>query len=533
MPVPLRLKGQGASPGYARGTAHVPPRARAPSTATVSSGKDRERLLLAVDNAVSALRSLAEGSDLESAAILEFQIEMLRDPAILEPSLARIREGESAAFAWASAMDDYIRGFEAADDEHIRAHGGDMLDIKNQVLRSLNGEAPPDFPRGSVFVGRDIAPSVFLAHDWTGGGAVVLEGGSVASHVAILARSRGVPMVVGVGDVTIDHGTELFVHGDEGYVHGVDDADETPAVYTLTEPDSSQKQDEPSEACETADGVAVTLRANIDHPNELRGLSPRLFDGIGLLRTEYLFPTSAELADEERQEHIYRETLIWAQGRPVTIRLFDFGADKPLPGTQVDLSSYLGLRGIRLLLARPELLRTQARALMRAAPAGRLRVLVPMVTSPAEVEETARIFTEEAATLSERRIDHAISPLGIMVEVPAAALMPEAFRQATFFSFGTNDLAQYIGAAARDSAEVSHLHEASREATLRLLRHTVPLALATGKPVSICGDLTADPSALPDLLACGFREFSMAPARMPLVRKTLSGLNTGGGKARG
>ena len=531
MPDPLRLKGQGASPGCARGIAHVMPQARTAHAATASTGRDRERLLLAVDATVGALRSLAAGSDLESGTILEFQIEMLRDPAILEPSLARIEIGESAGFAWASAMDDYIRGFEASDDEHIRARSSDMLDIKNQVLRALNGEAPPDFPRGSIFVGRDIAPSVFLAHDWTGGGAVVLYGGSVASHVAMLARSRGVPMVVGVGEATIVGGTEIFVDGGEGDVHAIDDALAEPAKIGRTEP-RSREQDMPLVNCATADGVPITLRANIDHPAELRELSPELFEGIGLLRTEYLIPTAALLADEERQQQIYREALTWAGDQPVTIRLFDFGADKPLPGSQIDLSSYLGLRGIRLLLTRPQLLRMQARALMRAAPAGRLRVLIPMITSPAELEATAVIFTEEAEALASQGIEHAIPPLGIMLEVPAAALMPEAFERAAFFSFGTNDLAQYLGASARDSAAVSNLHEAARVATLRFLRHTVPLALATEKPVGICGDLAADPLALPELLACGFREFSMPPARMPLVREALSRLNADGSKAR-
>ncbi len=531
MPDPLRLKGQGASPGCARGVAHVMPQARTAHAATSPRGRDRERLLLAVDETVGALRSLAAGSDLESGTILEFQIEMLRDPAILEPSLARIEIGESADFAWASAMDDYIRGFEASDDEHIRARSSDMLDIKNQVLRALNGEAPPDFPRGSIFVGRDIAPSVFLAHDWTGGGAVVLYGGSVASHVAMLARSRGVPMVVGVGEATIVSGTVLFVDGGEGDVHGIDDALAEPAKAGRAEP-RSRDQDMPPGSCETADGVPITLRANIDHPAELLGLSPKLFEGIGLLRTEYLVPTAAQFEDEERQQQIYREALAWAGEQPVTIRLFDFGADKPLPGSQIDPSSYLGLRGIRLLLTRPQLLRMQARALMRAAPAGRLRVLVPMVTSPAELGATAAIFAEEAEALAGQGIEHAIPPLGIMLEVPAAALMPDAFERAAFFSFGTNDLAQYLGASARDSAAVSNLHEAARMATLRFLRHTVPLALATEKPVGICGDLAADPLALPELLACGFREFSMPPARMPLVRDALSGLNADGSKTR-
>lgn len=530
MPEPLRLQGQGASAGHARGIAHVLPGTRASKAVDLPTRRDREKLLVAVHDTVAALRALADSSDLQSGTILEFQIEMLMDPAIVEPSLTRIRLGESAAVAWGHAMDDYIHGFEASDDEHIRARSSDMLDIKNQVMHALNGEAPPDFPRGSVFVGPDIAPSVFLSHDWTGGGAIVLYGGSIASHVAMLARSRGVPMVVGVGEIVIESGRVLNVNGSEGFVD--DDAgSKLEAINgTQTKPFPSGHTIPP--VCRTADGVTITLRANIDHPAELRGLSPQGFEGIGLFRTEFLVSNPAQLLDEERQVQIYSETLSWAQGKPVTIRLFDFGADKPLPGTDIDPSSHLGLRGIRLLLARPELLRVQARAMMRAASSGQLRVLLPMVTAPSELEETIAIFTQEAAALGSRGVECTVPPVGMMIEVPAAALNPDAFRQASFFSFGTNDLAQYLGATARDSASVSHLHEVSNAATLRYLRLTAPLAEATKKPLSVCGDLATDSRALPELLACGFREFSMPPARMPLVREALSELNADGSKAR-
>lgn len=536
MPEALRLKGQGASPGIARGPAYVMAPEDGRARGIRANGSDAARLAEAVDRAVEDLRDLAGRSDLESAAILEFQIEMLRDPALLEPSLERIHRGAEAGMAWAATMDAYVASFEEAEDEHIRARGADMMDIRQQVLRALHGERPPDFPQGSILVGRDIAPSLFLSHDWSRGGGIALFGGSVASHVATLARSRGVPMVVGVPSAEIETGMELVVDGDDGMV---EDGSAVPASALAVGRASGIPVPigEPAVAADefplsTADGTRLTLQANIDHPSELRLLSPSNVDGIGLFRTEYLMASPADLADEERQVEIYTEMLAWAGGLPVTIRLLDFGADKPPPGEATDPASFLGLRGIRLLLARPDMLRTQVRALLRAAPAGRLRVLLPMVTAPSEVEQTRAVIAEEAARLSARGVSHAMPPLGLMVEVPAAALMPEAFA-AEFFSFGTNDLAQYLSASARDNAAVSPLYAAARAAVLRFLAMTVPLVAATGRSVGICGDLAGDPTALPALLSCGFRDFSMAPRRMTLARAALSRLNADGSEARG
>lgn len=536
MPGALRLKGQGASPGSARGPAHVMAPEEGRAGEAHASGGDAARLADAVERAVEHLRALAGRSDLESAAILEFQIEMLRDPALLEPSLERIQRGAEAGMAWAATMDAYIASFEEAEDEHVRARGADMLDIRQQVLRALHGERPPDFPDGSILVGRDIAPSLFLSHDWSRGGGIVLFGGSVASHVATLARSRGVPMVVGVPKAAIETGMELVVDGDEGTV---EDGSRAPspasgADRAFAMPKSNGRPvvaPDERELC-TVDGIRLTLQANIDHPSELRHLSPSETDGIGLFRTEYLMDCAADLADEDRQAEIYAEMLVWAGHRPVTIRLLDFGADKPPPGEHKDPTSFLGLRGIRLLLARPDVLRTQVRALLRAAPVGNLRVLLPMVTAPSELEQARVVFAQEAARLKDRGVPHAMPPLGLMVEVPAAALIPEAF-DAAFFSFGTNDLAQYLSASARDNTAVSPLYAASHPALLRFLEMTVPEVVKTGKPVGICGDLAGDPAAFPALLSCGFREFSMAPRRMVLARAALSRLNADGSEARG
>ena len=514
MPEALELKGQGASPGVARGPAHPVAAAgtRLPRPAT-DPAAEAEALRAAIADAVAALRALVEKSDLESAAIMEFQVEMLLDPMMTEPVLARIRGGLDAASSWTLALDDYIAGFAGAEDEPVRARAADLLDIRDRVLAALSGEEWPDFPAGSVFVGPDIAPSHFLTHDWSRGGGIVLFDGSAASHVAMLARSRAVPMVVGTGAAPIAPGTPVVVDGAEGRVRVGSDL-----VFV---PETEEAVGFPA-VNRTADGVTVGVFANVNHPSELATLDPARVDGIGLLRSEFLIARRSDLLDEERQCAAYRTALAWAKGRPVTIRLLDFGGDKPLPG-ETGTSSPLGSRGVRLLLSRPEMLRTQVRALLRASADGDLRIMLSMVTVPEEVDAVRVVVVKEAAALAV-----AVPPVGMMVEVPAAALTLERFANADFFSFGTNDRAQFLAAAARDDAAVAGLHEAAAPAVTALVKLALE-KIGDGRPVSICGDMAGEPRHLPGLLSAGLRAFSMAPARLAAFRARLAGLTVGEG----
>ena len=526
MPEALRLIGESASPGIAFGPAHVAPPQGGPRGAVRTPQAEQEALRAAIEMAVAELRELMQAADRQSAGILEFQIEMLLDPMIVAPASERIAAGAGAAFAWVAALDDYIQGFARSDDEHIRARAGDMTDIRNQVLRALNGEERPDFPPGAVFVGRDIVPSQFLSHDWTKGGAILLFQGSTASHVAMLARSRSVPMVVGTGAAAIAEGTGITVDGGEGLA--IVGAEGVSSYQRSARGDGKRLAEErPALADRTADGVAVSVYANINHPSDLLGLDPEEVRGIGLLRSEFLVSGPADLFDEERQVDLYRQALVWAGGHPVTIRLMDFGGDKPVPGEPPDPASGLGRRGIRLLLARPEILRVQARALLRAGDAGNLRVMLPMVTEPSEIDETRRILAEEAESLARRGIIVTMPPVGMMVEVPVAAIMLDGFDNADFFSIGTNDLAQYLSAAARDDADVASLYKRSAPAVLRLVTSIVSSASAMGKPIAICGDMAADPASLPALLSAGLRHFSMPPVEFAVFRHHLGLLRSG------
>ncbi|MBX4975205.1 phosphoenolpyruvate--protein phosphotransferase [Rhizobium lentis] len=520
MAEPLRLKAKSASPGIASGPAFLAEEPKAASAPGNAGGYGA--LEKAIDISIGELERLAEGADAESRDIIDFQIEVLRDPSIAEATGARMQADENVVFAWVATLDAYIDELEAADEEQMRARAIDILDIKNRVLGALAGTPVADFPPGSIFVGKDMEPSRFLAHDWSKGGGIALFAGSTAGHVALLARAKSVPMVVGTGRFSATDGDPVGVDGDAGAVilkaGGMLIPPLAPAGDIKAESDELR----------TADGVPILISININDPAEIDALDPATA-GVGLMRSEFSVTSIADAASEERQLAIYRRVLEQAGERPVIIRMLDIGGDKPLAGFEDLPALEPGLRGIRLLLARPEIARVQARALLRAAVFGKLSVMLPMVTFPDEIDRMRELFREEAEKLGRRSLLHRMPPLGMMVEVPSAALMLETFASAAFFSFGTNDLTQYLAASARDGNEADAGKAAP--AVLRLIEQAVKLA--GDKPVSICGDMAGDPRYLPGLLAAGLRHFSVAPARRPAIRSAITGLNADGTRAAG
>lgn len=510
MAAPRDLRGRPAAPGRALGAVHRAEERPVPSPGT--EGEDaRAALEAAVALAVHELKELSDRSDAESAGILDFQIELLLDGELLIPALERIARGEGAALAFAAAMNAHMDTIAGGGDA-FALRAADLADLKSRVLDALAGRARADFPQGAIYVGRDMPPSLFLAHDWSGGGAIALISGSAASHVAMLARSRGVPMVVGLGTLPVESGDRLLVDGSEGVVR-LD-----PEERLLSPPPSVVAIPAPS----TGGVPSAQLFANIDTLADLDALDPAQVDGIGLVRTEFLLPSAAEALDEECHLARYRRILDRLAGRPVTLRMLDVGGDKALPGlVEGNPASVLGERGVRFLIAHPDLARLQARALLRAAAFGPVSVLLPMVTLPSELAAMARLFDEEAARLERQGIAFARPPLGIMVEVPAVALTLDMFTDAAFFSVGTNDLMQYLAAAARDNPAVAHLYAGAETAMFRLLEHIATTARGLGRPVSLCGDIAGDTGALGRLVGMGLRDLSVAPSRLPALRAAL------------
>ncbi|NIA69245.1 phosphoenolpyruvate--protein phosphotransferase [Pelagibius litoralis] len=532
------FRGKPAAPGLATGTLvfldeATNRQAETSDAAPGSPDEEARRLREAIAASGEDLTALMSSLDEQSAGIIEFQIAMLEDDVLVEPALASIGAGQGAGVAWRGALDEQIADYEAAEDEYFRARSADLRDLRDRVLRHLGGGLQAQAILGGVVLaGRDVTPSRFLETDWSRGGGLALRQGSPSSHVAMLARARGVPMVVGLGDIELSDESEVLLDGDSGLLIVDPDAGARAAFAERQEAARNTRESEDefrSKPAVTRDGTPVSVMINVADPDELDALDPSHCDGIGLVRSEFLFHGAGGLPDEERQYLAYRRILTWAAGKPVIIRTLDAGGDKPIAGlTAPDESNpFLGLRGLRLSLARPEVFRVQLRALGRVALQGNLKIMLPMVTRPEEIAQAKRLYAEALASLRAEGTDCAEAPLGMMVEVPAAAIAPELFGEAAFFSVGSNDLTQYVTAAGRDIAAVADLNDTLHPAVLKLIRSLVEGAAAMGREVSLCGDAGGEPAQIPALLRCGLRSLSVAPRALGRTKATIATTDLG------
>jgi phosphotransferase system enzyme I (PtsI) len=522
----LRFTGIPASAGYAEGPVFDLDRAPRAYVGTGLPEAEKTALESAVGAALDRLASLIGTLDGETAEILEFQIAMLEDDALTGPAFAAVAGGLSADLAWQQALDTEIAGYETSNQDYFRARAADMRDIRDQVLEALRGDKPAAAPPGAILYGDDIAPTRFLETDWSFGGGIALRSGSSASHVAMLARARGVPMVVGLGSAVVDIAGIALLDAEYGSIvlrpskAEIEEFRKSSASF-LTRRDKAQGY--LSRPAVTKLGTPVRVQVNIAEPSDIDAIEVASCDGVGLMRTEFLFCEASGLPDEETQYQAYRKVLEWAGDKSVTIRTVDAGGDKPVAGFTVEETNpFLGVRGIRLSLARPEIFRVQARALLRAAVHGNLKVMFPMVAIPEEYTRAAALFTEESDLLATAGVAQKMPPLGIMVEVPSAAIAPEAFANAAFFSIGSNDLTQYVMAAARDNFAVAHLGLVSNPAVLRLIASVADFGRARQIPVSLCGDAGGDPAAIPSLLQAGLRDLSVSPAQLAMAKAAIA-----------
>jgi phosphotransferase system enzyme I (PtsI) len=522
------LRGRPAAPGIILG-----PLIRLGATveqrrSTGDAQEERRALTMAIAAAIDDLGDLrARAGDAESGAMLDFQIAMLEDDSLKAPALEAIDSGTAAGPAWSTALAAQIADYEAAEDEYFRARASDLRDLRDRVLGRLVGAAPRRLrPDGAVLLADDIAPSVFLETDWSAGGGLALTAGSPTSHVAILARARGIPMVVGLDGATFDGHREILIDGGSGVAILSPNESERRAAETRRRTEAVQAGRDAAwlgAPAVTADGMRIAVMLNIADPAELATLDPAHSDGIGLVRTEFLCRTHGAVFDETAQYEAYRRIVAWAAGRPVTIRTLDAGADKPIPGFTIDDESnpFLGVRGIRLSLARPDALSVQLRALVRAAALGPLKIMLPMVTVPRELAEASRLLDAALAEVAERGQPARRPPLGIMVEVPAAALDIASFA-AEFFSIGSNDLTQYVTACSRDNGSLAALNDPRNPAVMRLIAEVARHGARAGVEISLCGDAGGEADMIPDLLAAGLRTLSVAPSALARTKATIA-----------
>jgi phosphotransferase system enzyme I (PtsI) len=488
----------------------------------------------AIDTASGQIAELAAIAGGEAAQILEFQVALLEDEDFIEEIFAAIGEGDAADVAWRSALDAQIADYNSAEDEYLKARSSDLADLRDRVIMILRGGGGQAvrIPGGAVVCADDLPPSRFLEIDWSGGGGLALLRGSPTSHVAMLARARGIPMVVQLGAVP-ELGATALLDG-EGATLELDPNSEQLRLF-----EKRREIHRKSRASARAilrrptalwRGERIKLFINIQHVDDLAHADGQYADGIGLMRTEFLLTERGGLPDEEAQFAAYDAVLRWAGQRPVTIRTFDAGGDKPVPGFTLDgeANPFLGIRGLRLCLARPEIFAVQLRALARAAVRGNLKVMFPMVTSADELEAGRKLFADIVQRLQADGIAAMLPELGIMVEVPAAALAVSSFK-ASFFSIGSNDLAQYVLACDRSNGALAPLMDPLHPAVLELIARTAEHGRRAGISVSLCGDMASDPRCLPALLNCGLRELSVTTSALAQIKQTIDRLGSGGG----
>ncbi len=523
----VEIRGKPASEGIFTGPVVTFDVACLTSRPARDAALERSELDSAIGAAISAITMLAAKNKGAAADILEFQIAMLQDHALKAQALAAVDQGSSAADAWWATLETEIAGYVNSADENFSARAADLKDIRDRVMRALAGETKMPMQSGSIFVGDDLPPTLFLETDWSQGGAIALKGGSSSSHVAMLARSRGVPMVIDLGEAWPGTYERAIVDGTAGLVLASPSSEIIAAYAKRSAKDAEHRGADRQFLMRPArrrDGTHVDVQLNIASVEELGQINPASCDGIGLMRSEFRFRDGVALPNEDEQYRAYRKMLEWAEGRPVTIRTLDVGGDKPLRGltSEGKKNSFLGLRGIRLLLARPEVFRTQLKALARAAIHGNLKIMLPMVTLPRELEQSAVLLDQCVSELQDEGKACSRPPLGIMVEVPAVAIAPELFAKAAFFSIGTNDLTQFVMASSRDETTAADLQDTAHPAIARLIAGVTAYGRANDIPVSLCGDMASVPEHLLLLMEAGVTSLSVAPAALARVKSALS-----------
>ncbi|WP_164491822.1 phosphoenolpyruvate--protein phosphotransferase [Staphylospora marina] len=530
------LQGVGAASGTGIGKAVWWRKETPEVTDSPASDVDREILSLeqAIEKAREQIRRLrevaAERMGEEEAAVFDAHLAFLDDPAYTGEMKSRIRsEKKNAAYVCHTVTDEMAGLLASLDDEYMRARADDIRDVGGRLLLLLSGKEPFDpstIPDGSVVVADELTPSD-TARFPEGITGMVTAKGSRTAHAAIMARTLGIPAVLGLGE-SIDEirdGDTLVLDGDKGTVlinPPAEEVEQAKEQIRLQKLRREQALKAAEEDAFTADGKRIHVLANIGSLQDLGPSEANHAEGVGLLRTEFLYLESSRWPSEEEQTRAYERVLNAFGDRPVIIRTLDIGGDKDLPYHAMprEENPFLGHRAIRFCLSRPDIFKTQLRALLRAASHGNLWIMFPMVQSLAEIR-AAKALLEECRTELEQEgvaVPNKI-PVGIMIEVPAAAVIADLLaKEVDFMSIGTNDLTQYTLAADRGNEQVADLYDAAHPAVLRLVHMTCRAGAQAGIPVGMCGELAGDPEMTPLLVGLGLDELSMSPSSIPEVK---------------
>jgi phosphotransferase system enzyme I (PtsI) len=538
--VDRRLVGIPASPGIVVGPVHVllwevpevPQRiiddeAIAAEIARFHATLDRARERLRTVRARAA-RQAGE----EEAKIFDAQLFILEDVELIGRVEGLIRQNLAAESAFEITMLEWRHHFARHASPMMRERVGDITDVQIRVLSlllNLPDHDPVELPKGAnaILVTHDLTPSLTVQLDREAIAAIATDAGTRVSHVAILARSLGIPAVVGLRTATqrLEGGELAILDGGAGTLWINPTPEEIEGFHARSEREAALSAElaqltgaEPV----TMDHVRLTLRANVDLPEEADAAVHSGADGVGLMRTEFLVVGRTAMPDEEEQYRAYRRVVTSFGAHPVVIRTFDIGGDKlPVGGYPTEPNPFLGWRAIRMCLDEPGIFRTQLRALLRAAMHGDLRIMLPLVVSVDEVRHARAMLQEAAAELAERGVPHRTDvPLGVMIETPAAAIAADTFvGEAAFFSIGTNDLTQYTLAVDRGNANIADRFTPLHPGVLRLIRRTVEVGAEHGIDVTVCGEMASQPLMAFALIGLGVRQLSVAPRSVPIVKR--------------
>ena len=539
----MKLSGVGASEGVAVGPAFVPQTGRLePERTSIDEGevevelrRFRDAVKVVVGRISETADVLRESGNEDEAGIFDFHAEMAEDPELVSAVDERVKNLQSPEAAVLAAGEEYAAEFEAMEDEYLSARADDVRDVTHQISAELMGQAASGFEalhRPSIVLAKSLAPSDTARIRKGMALAFVTAEGSRTSHVSIMARSMGIPAVVGVGDALSEalDAEKVAVDGTEGSAITNPDR-ETVARFeemsqALAEERAALDQYRHREA-RTAGGLRIEVAANLGSASEAEDALEWGAEGVGLFRTEFLFMERDDLPSEDEQYDAY-STVARAFGeKPVIIRTLDVGGDKNLPGVDQihEDNPFLGWRGIRMSLDTPDLFKTQLRAILRASAHGNVKVMFPMVVEAEELRVAKQMLEVARGELEEEGIEAGDIETGVMIETPAAAVCAaELARESAFFSIGTNDLVQYTLAADRGNERLRRLQDADHPAVLALIRQTCEAAQEANIPVGVCGEAAGEPQMIPKLLNLGVTELSMSAPSIPRAKKVVSDL---------
>lgn len=547
-----RLPGLSVAPGFGRGTAYVlKPRLDLSSVKKERARnrtREMERFRAAVERGIEQISNFKQRMtnliSREEGALFDVQRMILEDPAILEQVEGKIRkEGYTAEYAVSSTFEQHLNSIAQIEDEYLREKAADVKDVAQRLLENLSGisEQRVNLPKEAILVADDISPADLTLLEGDHFRGIVLATGGVTSHASILAKSFEIPSVVAVDGLmdNVRQGDSLIVDGNSGVIY-INPGHEVTREYERLEREYRAFNRELDGIrdfpAESQDGHRVALYANVGLLSDIAFAQLHGAQGIGLYRTEIPFLAHRDFPGEEEQYALYRRVVEGMGGKPVTIRTLDIGADKYpayVRRATSEPNPFLGWRSVRISLDVTEIFKTQLRAVLRAGALGRVRLLIPMVSSLEEILKVKEILAEvkEDLTREEIPFDHQME-LGIMVEVPSVVqLASRIVREVDFLSIGTNDLIQYILAVDRSNRKVAGLYEPLHPAVLSALMHVIEAAKKAGKRVGMCGEMAGDPLCTLLLLGMGLEEFSMGSLFIPVVKKVIRSVTYRAAKA--